>query len=197
VRYVIAILVFYVLGLNACVRSYGGDAHLLSLKRMPEKTHAVLKLGLHAVTHVWSDHCERERAAELVAEAARARGIPVRFALAIARTESGFRSHSISSTGAMGLMQLMPQTARSFGVTDPFDPADNARGSLAFIHTLWQRYSGDRRRVAAAYNAGPARVARRGKLNIPAETRGYTQRVAKYEREPEALPRLPFEVARR
>jgi hypothetical protein len=191
VRWILLVAVVYVLGLNSCVRRQGGDANLLSVRRLPEKTHAVLKLGLHTVKHMWSDRCDN--VAQIVADAARAEGVPVNFALAIARAESSFRPHVISSTGAMGVMQLMPATAREYAVVDPFDPQHNARGSVAFIKTLWRRYAGDRRRIAAAYNAGPGRVARRGKLNIPAETRGYTSRVIKLERDPTAG--MPFEVA--
>jgi soluble lytic murein transglycosylase-like protein len=125
---------------------------------------------------LWSDRCDDPT--HYVEEAARERGIPVSFALSIARVESDFKPHSISSTGAMGLMQLMPQTARDQGVLDPFDPEDNARGALAFIQTLWKRYRGDRMRIAAAYNAGPARVTPRGAmLGWPAETRSYAKRV--------------------
>jgi soluble lytic murein transglycosylase-like protein len=81
-------------------------------------------------------------------------------------------------------MQLMPQTARENGVLDPFDPQDNARGALSFIGTLWKRYRGDRMRIAAAYNAGPARVAQRGALRLPAETRGYAARVVAHSKAP-------------
>jgi hypothetical protein len=196
VRWILVVAAAYVLSLNWFVRQHGGDAHPLSVVRLPEKTHAVLKLGTHMLKHVWSDHCDRPAA--IVAEAARAEGIPVGFALAIARTESNFRPHSISSTGAMGLMQLMPQTARAHGVSDPFDPEDNARGAMAFIDTLWKRYRGDRLRVAAAYNAGPGRVSRSGKLRIPSETRAYSARVVKRAREPvERQLRNPLEVARK
>ncbi|HKU41797.1 MAG TPA: transglycosylase SLT domain-containing protein [Polyangiales bacterium] len=170
-----ALVLTYVVGLNCTVRRFGGDANPLSLLRLPEKTQAVLMLGAHAVKHVWNDHCDEP--SHYVVEAARERGIPVAFAMSIARVESNFKPHSISSTGAMGLMQLMPQTAREHGVMDPFDPEDNARGAMSFIDTLWKRYRGDRLRIAAAYNAGPARVAQRGKLSVPAETRSYAKRV--------------------
>jgi hypothetical protein len=175
VRLIAFIAVAYVLGLNCTVRHFGGDAFPLSVVRLPEKTQAVVMLGLHSVKHLWNDHCDDPR--QYVMEAAREKGIPVSFALSIARTESNFRSHSISSTGAMGVMQLMPNTARENGVMDPFDPQDNARGATNFLSTLWKRYRGNRMRIAAAYNAGPGRVAQKGALQIPRETQGYAKRV--------------------
>jgi hypothetical protein len=173
--------VAYVLCVNGAVRHFGADSFPLSVVRLPEKTWALFALGLHSVRHVWSSDC----AAPLpfIREAALAEGIPVPFALAIARAESGFRSHSISSTGAMGLMQLMPQTARKYGVLDAFDPEDNARGAARFLSELWKYYHGDRLRIAAAYNAGSGRVPRgRGQMHVPSSTLGYAARVVRHDR---------------
>lgn len=175
VRLIAFIAVAYVLGLNCTVRHFGGDAFPLSVVRLPEKTQAVVLLGIHSVKHLWNDHCSDPT--QYVIEAARQNGIPVSFALSIARTESNFRSHSISSTGAMGVMQLMPNTARENGVIDPFDPQENARGATNYLSTLWKRYRGNRMRIAAAYNAGPGRVSQKGALQIPRETHGYAKRV--------------------
>ena len=179
-RWIALAALAFLLGLNCTVRRFGGDAHPLSVKRIPEKMQAIAMLGVHSVKHVWNDHCDDT--APFVVEAARERGIPVSFALSIARAESGFRSHVISSTGAMGIMQLMPETAREHGVSDPFDPQDNARGATAFIETLWKRYRGDRTRIAAAYNAGPGRVPTRGVMRVPSSTRAYAARVVKHSR---------------
>jgi len=175
VRLIAFIAVAYVLGLNCTVRHFGGDAFPLSVVRLPEKTQAVVLLGIHSVKHLWNDHCNDP--SQYVMEAARQNGIPVSFALSIARTESNFRSHSISSTGAMGVMQLMPNTARENGVIDPFDPQENARGATNYLSTLWKRYRGNKLRIAAAYNAGPGRVSQKGALQIPRETQGYAKRV--------------------
>lgn len=186
----------YVLAVNIGVRKHGGDAFPLSIRRLPEKTHALLALGMHQIKHVWSSDCENP--IPIIRQAALAEGVPVSYALSIARHESGFRSHVISSTGAMGLMQLMPATARAYGVMDPFDPEDNARGASRFLKELWARYRGDRMRVAAAYNAGMGRVPRTGRMLVPASTLGYARRVVKHDRrtaasEPMALP-IPLSV---
>jgi hypothetical protein len=167
-----------VVSVNMLVRRFGGDANLVSVRRLSEKSGALGRLALHSIKHVWSNACDDT--APYVTEAARAEGIPVSFALAIARTESGFRSHVISSTGAMGVMQLMPATAARHGVWDPFDPADNARGASRYISTLWRRYHGNRMRVAAAYNAGEGAVPRSGQMRVPSSTLGYASTVVKH-----------------
>jgi len=98
-------------------------------------------------------------------------------ALSVAEVESGFAPHRISSAGAMGVMQLMPATARELGVGDPFDPRQGVDGGVRYLAFLRRRYGGDTRRVAAAYNAGPGRIARRGPLALPDETRAYVAQV--------------------
>jgi hypothetical protein len=157
------------------VRRFGGDPHPLSVLRMSEKTGALARLALHSLRHVWNSDCEDTE--PFVRAAARAAGIPEAFAVSVARAESAFRSHSISSTGAMGVMQLMPRTAWSYGVVDPFDPEDNAQGGSRYLAELWQRYRGDRMRVAAAYNAGERGVPRKGAMRVPSSTLSYAAHV--------------------
>jgi soluble lytic murein transglycosylase-like protein len=170
---------FYVVAVNHTVRRFGGDAHLLSISRLPEKSSALARLALHSVRHLWSDACsDTER---YVREAAIAEGVPPSFAASIARAESGFRSHSISSTGAMGVMQLMPATAARHGVWDPFDPHDNAQGAAKYLKVLWTRYHGNRMRVAAAYNAGEGAVPRKGRMRVPDSTLSYASTVVKHD----------------
>lgn len=173
-------VLLYVLTVNFAVRRHGGDANPLSFLRLYEKSTALARLGLHSVKHLWSKACLDTT--PYVVAAARDEGVPVSFALAIARTESGLRSHSISSTGAMGVMQLMPATAAAHGVFDPFDPEDNARGAARYIAELWRRYHGDRMRIAAAYNAGSSGVPLRGRLRVPSTTMSYANTVVKNDR---------------
>lgn len=75
--------------------------------------------------------------------------------------ESGWNPRAVSPKGAMGLMQLMPATARRFGASDPFDPEQNIAAGTRYITTLMWEFRGDLRLVAAAYNAGDKWVARR------------------------------------
>jgi soluble lytic murein transglycosylase-like protein len=176
-RWLLLLPLAYVLVVNHTVRRFGGDPSLLSMTRLSEKTGALARLALHSVRHLWNDDCANTE--PFVRAAARAAGIPESFAVSVARAESGFRSHSISSTGAMGVMQLMPRTAASFDVVDPFDPESNARGGTRYLASLWQRYRGDRMRVAAAYNAGERGVPRTGAMRVPSSTLSYAAHVTR------------------
>jgi hypothetical protein len=77
---------------------------------------------------------------------------------AVIDRESGFRPCAVSAKGALGLMQLMPETAAELGVADPFDPQENIAGGARFLSQLLEKYKGDITLALGAYNAGPARV---------------------------------------
>ena len=91
---------------------------------------------------------------------------------AVAWQESRLRADAVSPKGAVGVMQLMPGTARDLGV-DPFDPVQNVAGGAAYLAQLLRRYGGDLRLSLAAYNAGPGAVDRYGDVPPYAETRRY------------------------
>lgn len=99
---------------------------------------------------------------------------------AVINAESKFDSLAISRTGAMGLMQLMPDTANHLGVYDPFDPSDNINGGVKYLRYLIERFKGDLELAVAAYNAGPTNVEKYGKIPPFRETRQYVARVFEY-----------------
>jgi soluble lytic murein transglycosylase-like protein len=165
----------FVMSVNCAVRVFGhGDPFWCSPLHLGDKLRALGALARHTLNHSGD---EGDQAEALVARAAARNGVSERLALAVARSESSLHPHAISRTGAMGLMQLMPGTAAALGVTDAFDPAQNADAGTRYLAWLWRRYRGDRVRVLAAYNAGPARVALRGAIDVPAETRSYVTHV--------------------
>lgn len=106
-----------------------------------------------------------------------AAGVDPALVAAVAQTESGFDPRATSRTGAAGLMQLMPATASSLGVADPYDPAQNVRGGAAYLHALLERFHASVPLALAAYNAGPGAVERYGGIPPYVETQAYVDRV--------------------
>lgn len=111
--------------------------------------------------------------AALVRAEARRHGLDEGLVFAVMRLESNFQHRAVSLKGAMGLMQLMPATAKRFGVRDPWDPAQNIRGGCAYLRFLLDRFDGNLRLALAAYNAGEGAVDAFGGVPPYAETRRY------------------------
>lgn len=96
---------------------------------------------------------------------------------AIVRVESGFDPKAVSNKGAMGLMQLIPATARRFGVENPFDPKQNLEGGVNYLKYLLDLFGGNLPLSLAAYNAGEHSVQRFGGIPAFTETRDYVRKV--------------------
>jgi len=114
---------------------------------------------------------------DLIRLAAARYGLPVQLLESVIRVESNFAPRAVSSKGARGLMQLMPETARLLGVADVFDVAQNIDGGARHLRNLVDRYDGNYSYALAAYNAGVEAVARHGGVPPFAETRSYVDRV--------------------
>jgi len=119
---------------------------------------------------------------QIVDHAAQAHGVDKALITAVIKTESDFDPHCTSAKGAMGLMQLMPETAKELGVQNPFDPVENVMGGTRYLKSLLDRYDGNVPLALAAYNWGMGNVERHpGRL--PRETRLYISRVNQYYQE--------------
>jgi soluble lytic murein transglycosylase-like protein len=109
-------------------------------------------------------------------EAARQK-LDAKLVQAVVETESAMLPCAVSPAGALGLMQLMPDTAGSLGVKDPFDPEQNISGGTQFLRQMLDRYGGDLAKALAAYNAGPARVDASSGIPDIQETQSYVKKI--------------------
>jgi soluble lytic murein transglycosylase-like protein len=154
---------------------------VLSNIRPPEsgavKSYAVPKTSAVRTTRYAG--LERSRMYDdLIVEHARLNGVRTDLVRAVMQVESGFNPSARSVKGAMGLMQLMPDTARMYGVTNPYNPSQNVSAGVRYIRALLDRYEGNEELALAAYNAGPGAVDKHGE-NVPPykETRDYVARI--------------------
>lgn len=123
-----------------------------------------VRLDVNSFTREILDACERWVVEESLVRA-------------VIHAESSFRERALSDMGAQGLMQLMPDTARRYGVSRPFEPRQNIDAGVRYLRELLDRFNGDYRLASAAYNAGPGAVSRHGGVPPYTETRNFVQRV--------------------
>ncbi len=116
----------------------------------------------------------------IFAEASEKYGVSVDLLKAVAKAESNFNPEATSHCGAMGIMQLMPSTAESLGVTDAYDPYQNIMGGAKLLSQLDKLYDGNVKLMLAGYNAGPGNVEKYGGVPPFEETQNYVVTVMKY-----------------
>ncbi|KAJ8742352.1 lytic transglycosylase domain-containing protein [Aeromonas veronii] len=119
----------------------------------------------------------KQKLATMLRHAAKRHQVDVRLVLAIAIAESNLESRAVSAKNAQGVMQLIPETQQRFGVTQPFDPAQNIKGGVSYLKWLDRHFDGDWVLISAAYNAGEKAVERYGGIPPYDETREYVKRV--------------------
>jgi len=123
---------------------------------------------------------ERQTIDRSIQTAASRYHLPASLIKGVIKAESGFKADAVSSAGARGLMQLMPETARELGVTDSFDIEENIDGGARYLRKMFDLFGGDVKQALMAYNAGPGTV-RRYQGDVPyKETRQYVERVLRY-----------------
>ncbi len=116
---------------------------------------------------------------EIIKQSAARNNVDPNLIVAVMRQESGFKQYARSYKGAMGLMQLMPGTARRFGVNNFYDPAENIEGGAKYLRFLLDKFNGDVKLVLAGYNAGEGAVVNYGYTVPPyRETRNYVKNIS-------------------
>jgi soluble lytic murein transglycosylase-like protein len=144
----------------------------------PTDVYTVAGAPRYVTTRPTEDLVENDRYEPLIQQHANRQALRPELVRAVIQVESGFNPRALSPKGAMGLMQLMPATARSLGVNNPWDPAQNIRGGTDYLRQLLNEYDGNEELALAAYNAGSGAVAKYGRRIPPyRETRDYVRKV--------------------
>lgn len=115
-------------------------------------------------------------------------GVSYEYLVAVAKAESDFNPNCVSSAGAKGIMQIMPEEAKGLGISDVFDPEQNIMGAAKLLAAHLEKFNGDTTLAAAAYNAGSGRVKQYGGVPPFKETQNYVKKIAAYMKESVKVP---------
>ncbi|EGO63150.1 lytic murein transglycosylase [Acetonema longum DSM 6540] len=124
----------------------------------------------------------RNQVQRMVHATAEKYGVDPKLAVAVAKVESDFSANAVSSAGAVGVMQLMPETARKLNVRNIRDPKENIDGGVRYLKEMLDTFNGDVRKAVAAYNAGPEAVKSYQDVPPYPETKNYVAKVMSFYR---------------
>ena len=159
----------------------------------PDGTRRIVNIPAHGVGTITIPQGATARRAALwpaVEETSRSHGLDPRLVDLVIRMESGYNPRAVSPKGALGIMQLMPQTASLYNVANAFDPLQNIRAGVRYLKDLLQRFNSNVAFALAAYNAGPGAVERSGGVPPYDETQNYVKAILMAYRGDATLPVL-------
>ncbi len=173
------------------------DGLKTAIQRVQEIEHKIDALNRPAASRVKNPQFEKilsketaalspqkgEKFSAIINDVSHKYGIHESLIRAVIKTESGNQVFARSPKGALGLMQLMPETARQLRVKNPYDPRQNIEGGAAYLKQLLGMFNDNLPMSLAAYNAGPARVKAAGKIPNIKETQDYVRKVMRYYRQ--------------
>lgn len=141
------------------------------------------EINKYSVTSSAAKNTPPEEIANLINLSANKYGVDPKLVTAVARSESGFDPNALSPAGAVGVMQLMPETAESLGVRDIRNPRENIEGGVKYLKELLTTFNGDVAKAVAAYNAGPQAVINHNGVPPYNETQAYVGKVLQQYRD--------------
>lgn len=147
-----------------------------SSKYKPYKFQRSINYIRNALVAFKRDKRSIEEVNAIVADLCRKYKVDKKLVMAVIDVESGFNAAAVSTAGAQGLMQIMPETGKDLNLEDPFDPSENIDAGIRYLRYLLDTFP-DKKMAVAAYNAGPNAVKKYGGIPPYAETKDYVQKV--------------------